>query len=263
MALVMDRNTQGITHMGGEGVQWVGASHFSHMPHMFQNLGDGTLFHSGYLAIRQAIAAKTNITYKILYNSAVAMTGAQPADGAMPVPELTRALQAEGVSKIIVCSHDVDKYEAGTQWATGTEVWDRDRLDEAQRILRDTVGVTVLIYDQPCAADLRRKRSRGLAPTPVKRVFINEAVCEGCGDCGVKSNCLSVFPVETEYGRKTQIHQSSCNRDYTCLNGDCPAFVTIVSTGEKSPLPLRSSAPLPPIENLPEPTPKVPASANL
>ncbi|MEM7533658.1 MAG: indolepyruvate ferredoxin oxidoreductase family protein [Chloroflexota bacterium] len=240
MAIVMSPNVTGITQMGGEGAQWVGASLFSNTNHLFQNLGDGTLFHSGYLAIRQAVAAQTNITYKILYNDVVAMTGGQVADGGLGVPELTRTLQAEGVNRIIVCTHDLDKYPAGTQWARGVDVWDRDRLDEAQEILRDTAGVTVLIYDQPCAADLRRKRKRGEAETPTKQVFINEAVCEGCGDCGAKSNCLSVLPVETEFGRKTQIHQSSCNRDYTCLEGDCPAFITIengtagsTATGDK------------------------------
>ena len=227
LVLLMDRNHAGITHMGGEGVQWAGAAPFSNTNHIFQNLGDGTLFHSGSMAIRQAVAAGANITYKILFNGAVAMTGGQVADGEMPVPELTRALQAEGASQIIVCSTIRRNIRPVTAWAPGVQLWERDRLEEAQELLRAVPGVTVLIYDQPCAADLRRKRKRGQAPLPDKQVFINEAVCEGCGDCGVKSNCLSVFPVETEFGRKTQIHQSSCNRDFTCLEGDCPAFVTV------------------------------------
>jgi indolepyruvate ferredoxin oxidoreductase len=251
MVLSMDRDTEGITHMGGEGAQWVGAAPFTGTPHLFQNLGDGTLFHSASLAIRQAVAAKANITYKILYNNAVAMTGAQPADGAMSVPALTQALKAEGVGRIIVCADDPHKYPASTEWATGTLVWDRDRLDEAQRRLRDEPGVTILIYDQPCAADLRRQRKRGESPEPPQRVFINEAVCEGCGDCGVKSNCLSVVPVDTEFGRKTQIHQGSCNKDYTCLQGDCPSFLTVIPTHTEK-LPRRLNLSIDPAE-LPEP----------
>lgn len=228
LAISMDRRTLGVTQMGGEGANWVGASHFSHIDHMFQNLGDGTLAHSGSLAIRQAVAADTSITYKILYNSAVAMTGGQAADGLPPVPELTRMLHAEGVRKIIVVSSDPARFPPATRWAPGAEVWERERLEEAQLILRQVGGVTALIYDQECAANLRRKRKRGFAPDPALRIFINEAVCEGCGDCGVQSNCLSVQPVETEFGRKTQIHQSSCNKDYSCLDGNCPAFISVI-----------------------------------
>lgn len=237
MVVLQDRNTKGLIQMGGEGVHWVGASKFSNTKHIFQNLGDGTLFHSGSMAIRQAIASETNITYKILWNGVVAMTGAQLPEGEMPLPELTRSLEAEGVKKIIICGPKVKDYKRGLKWSKNTKIWHRDRFDEAQGILRDIEGTTILIYDQECAANLRRKRKRGQVSTPKHQVFINEAVCEGCGDCGEKSNCLSVFPVQSEFGRKTQIHQSSCNRDYTCLKGDCPAFITVVqkNTAEKAP----------------------------
>jgi len=264
MTLLMDdRPTTGITHMGGEGAQWVGAAPFTETRHIFQNLGDGTLFHSGSLAIRQAVAANVNITYKILHNNAVAMTGGQHADGAMPLPALTRALQAEGVHRTIVVSADPAQYGSDAEWARGVLVWPRARLDEAHQALRRTPGVSVLIYDQECAAELRRQRRRGQAPEPSTRVFINEAVCEGCGDCGEKSNCLSVFPVETEFGRKTQIHQSSCNKDYTCLEGDCPAFITVTPTAQQT---LRHPAvhELAGTEwDLPDPVRKAPETCNL
>jgi indolepyruvate ferredoxin oxidoreductase len=264
LAIMMDRNMIGFTHMGGEGAQWAGAAPFSNISHIFQNLGDGTLFHSGSLAIRQVLTTDTNITYKILYNSAVAMTGGQHADGEMPVPELTRALQAEGVKRTIVLSHDANKYASGARWAGNVEVWDRDRLDEAQRILREVPGVTALIYDQSCAAELRRKRKRGLAEDPPTRIFINEAVCEGCGDCGVKSNCLSVFPVETEFGRKTQIHQSSCNKDYTCLQGDCPAFITVIPAETGNGSSHKQQMKIYRVDReLPEPQLKVPQAGNI
>ena len=227
MALGMDRENFGITHMGGEGVQWVGMAPFLDERHRFQNLGDGTLAHSGSLAIRQAVSAGTNVTYKILYNGTVAMTGGQDAAGALPVPELTRSLIAEGVKQVVVVADDVDKYPADAQFAPNARVEHRDKLDEVQRELRDIDGVTVLIYDQQCAAELRRGRKRGTIETPTTRVMINEDICEGCGHCGEVSNCASVHPVHTPFGRKTQIHQESCNFDLTCLAGNCPAFVTV------------------------------------
>ncbi|WP_206954962.1 indolepyruvate ferredoxin oxidoreductase family protein [Trinickia acidisoli] len=228
MASWMDRGTTGLIQMGGEGVDWASHSMFTKTRHVFQNLGDGTYFHSGILAIRQAVAANTNITYKILYNDAVAMTGGQPVDGSISVPQIARQVEAEGVSRFVVVSDEPEKYDGHHGlFPKGTTFHHRSELDAVQRELRETAGVTVLIYDQTCAAEKRRRRKKGEFPDPDKRLFINEAVCEGCGDCGVQSNCLSVEPVETPLGRKRRIDQSSCNKDFSCVNGFCPSFVTI------------------------------------
>ncbi len=227
MAISMERNTKTFTHMGAEGATWVGASHFTDTPHVFQNLGDGTYFHSGLLAIRHAIANKTSMTYKILYNDAVAMTGGQPHDGDVTPWRISRQVRAEGVDRIALVSDDPGKYPIGTEWAPGVTFHHRDQLDEVQRELREVKGVSVLIYDQTCAAEKRRRRKRGTYPDPAKRVLINQAVCEGCGDCSTQSNCLSVVPVATEFGSKRAIDQSSCNKDFSCLKGFCPSFVTV------------------------------------
>ena len=227
MVTWMDRNTATFTHMGGEGVTWVGQAPFSNEKHVFANLGDGTYFHSGLLAIRQSVSAKVSITYKILYNDAVAMTGGQPIDGALSVAQITRQLEGEGIEKIVIVTDDPEKYAQITDLAPNTPIYHRDRLDAVQRELREYRGTSILIYDQTCATEKRRRRKRGKLADPAKRVFINEAVCEGCGDCGVQSNCLSIIPIDTEFGRKRAIDQSSCNKDYSCIKGFCPSFVTV------------------------------------
>ena len=227
MVTWMDRQTSTFTHMGGEGVPWVGQAPFTEEKHIFANLGDGTYFHSGLLAIRQAIAAKVPITYKILYNDAVAMTGGQPVDGILSVARITRQLEAEGVGKMVVVTDEPAKYAEITDLAPDVPIRHRDDLDAVQRELREEPGVSILIYDQVCATEARRRRKRGKMPAIDKRVFINEHVCEGCGDCSVQSNCLSIVPVETAFGTKRQIDQSSCNQDFSCLKGFCPSFVSI------------------------------------
>ena len=227
MALWMDRDTAGFTQMGGEGAQWVGQAPFSDRKHIFQNLGDGTYNHSGILALRFAIAAKVNITYKILFNDAVAMTGGQAHEGGLSVDAIARQVRAEGVDRIALVTDDPDHYPAGIEWPSGMTIHHRRQMNAVQKELRDIPGVTVLIYDQTCAAEKRRRRKRGLMPDPDRRVIINELVCEGCGDCGVKSNCVAVQPVETAFGRKRRIDQSNCNKDFSCIEGFCPSFVTV------------------------------------
>ena len=227
MVTWMDRSTDTFTQMGGEGVPWIGQAPFTRDRHVFANLGDGTYYHSGSLAVRAAVAAKVNITYKILYNDAVAMTGGQPHDGPLTVPMIARQLSAEGVKRIVVVTDEPEKYEGPVGLPAGIKVEHRDDLDRVQRELREVEGVTILIYDQTCATEKRRRRKRGLMADPPKRVFINEQVCEACGDCSKKSNCLSVVPVDTEFGRKRQIDQSTCNKDFSCVKGFCPSFVTV------------------------------------
>lgn len=227
-----ERRTLAVNQMGAEGVNWIGQAPYTEVDHIFQNMGDGTYFHSGLLAIRAAVAANVNITYKILVNGAVAMTGGQPIEGEemageITTPEIARQLAAEGIRRIAVLSNEIEKYAPGT-FPEGVTVHDRKELDRVQRELREIPGVTALLYDQTCAAEARRLRKRGEFPDPDRRVVINESVCEGCGDCSVQSNCISIEPIETEFGRKRTINQSSCNKDYSCLEGYCPSFATVI-----------------------------------
>ena len=257
MAVWMNRSTATFTHMGAEGAPWIGQAPFTKEKHIFANLGDGTYFHSGILAIRAAVAAKVRMTYKILYNDAVAMTGGQRHDGPLDPPTISRQLAAEGVAPIVVVTDEPTKYPAATAWAKGVTIRHRDDLDAVQRELRETNGVSALIYDQTCASEKRRRRKRDEYPDPAKRVLINEMVCEACGDCSVKSNCLSVEPLETEFGRKRQINQSSCNKDYSCVKGFCPSFVTIeggrLRKGKAAPKETEGEVPSPQIPSLAAP----------
>jgi len=246
MAQSMDRATEGFTQMGGEGANWVGEAPFSKRPHIFQNLGDGTYNHSGVLALRFAVTAGLHITYKILFNDAIAMTGGQRLEGGLSVDRIARQVAAENVARVVVVTDEPAKYPADLQWPTGLTIHDRHELDRLQRDLAATPGVTVLIYDQTCATEKRRRRKRGEFPDPDKRVIINERVCEGCGDCGVQSNCVSIQPIETEFGRKRVIDQSSCNKDFSCVDGFCPSFVTVHGAKPKK-------APAQPDADLPDP----------
>jgi indolepyruvate ferredoxin oxidoreductase len=250
MAQWMDRSTLGYTHMGGEGANWVGEAPFSKRAHVFQNLGDGTYNHSGYMAIRAAVASNTTITYKILFNDAVAMTGGQANDGGLTVPQVARQVAAEGAKRVVVVTDEPNKYPRGTVWPPGLTIHHRDELGAVQKSLAEIPGVTALIYDQTCAAEKRRRRKRGTYPDPDQRVIINELVCEGCGDCGVQSNCVSLQPLQTEWGRKRTIDQSSCNKDFSCVKGFCPSFVTVHGAKLKTGVGLAGDHDLP---TLPEP----------
>ncbi len=233
MAMFKRADTLAPTQMGGEGMNWAGASAFSGTKHMFQNLGDGTYFHSGLMAIRAAVASGANITYKILYNDAVAMTGGQPIDGPISTYEMARQVAAEGVRQVVLVSDDPGKFRG--KMPSGVSIYAREELDMVQQQLRDVAGTTVLIYEQTCAAEKRRRRKRGTFPNPPKRLFINDAVCEGCGDCSVQSTCVSIQPKDTEFGTKRKIDQSSCNKDYSCAKGFCPSFVTVLNAEPKKP----------------------------
>ena len=234
MVQFLDRNVEGYTHMGGEGANWVGESKFSTRAHVFQNLGDGTYNHSGLMAIRSAVATRTNITFKLLYNDAVAMTGGQAHDGGLDVQSIVNEIDGMGISKLAFVTDDVARHEQ-LKLPRGVNVTDRAELQSVQKGLAKTPGVTVLIYDQTCAAEKRRRRKRGLHPDPAERIVINETVCEGCGDCGVQSNCVAIAPLETPFGRKRTIDQSACNKDFSCVRGFCPSFVTVSGGALKKP----------------------------
>lgn len=249
MALWMDRSTETFTHMGGEGVPWVGVAPFTKEEHVFANLGDGTYFHSGSLAIRQAVASGANITYKILYNDATAMTGGQHVDGELSPQQITFQLHAEGIREIYLVSENPDAYPA-SEIAPGVKTAHRDDLDTVQKTLRKVKGASAIVFVQTCAAEKRRRRKRGTLEDPARRVMINPAVCEGCGDCSVQSNCISVEPLETEFGRKRAINQSTCNKDYSCVKGFCPSFVTIDGGKMRK----RAASGVGDIGELPEPT---------
>ena len=238
MANWMDRDTDGLIQMGGEGVNWITRSMFNGGKHIFQNLGDGTFYHSGSVAIRQAVAAKTNITFKILYNDAVAMTGGQPVDGPISVQAIAHMVRAEGIDRIALVSDEPELF-AASEFPPNMTISHRREMDAVQRELRDIPGVTILIYAQTCAIEKRRRRKRGTLPDPKKFVVINELVCEGCGDCSVESNCLSIIPKETPFGRKRQIDQNNCNKDFSCVNGFCPSFVTVVGDVQRQKPPLK------------------------
>ncbi len=253
MTLWMDRRTETYSQMGGEGVAWLGQMHFSNDKHVFANLGDGTYFHSGHLAIRAAVAANARITYKILYNDAVAMTGGQPIDGVLTVPQIAHQLVAEGVKKLVVVTDEPEKYTAQIPLPAGVTVHHRDELDSIQTHLRGFPGTSVLIYDQTCATEKRRRRKRGTYPDPARRTFINDAVCEGCGDCSVQSNCLSVEPLATPLGTKRKINQSSCNKDFSCVKGFCPSFVMAEGAELRRPAGSIKGARLPDFAALPQP----------
>jgi indolepyruvate ferredoxin oxidoreductase len=259
MAQWMDRRTETFTHMGAEGVPWTAISRFTDEKHRFVNLGDGTYFHSGTLAIRQSVAAGANITYKILVNDAVAMTGGQPIDGELTPEQITHMVHHEGVAQIVLMSDHPEVYRAA-DLAPGTEIRHRDEIDAVMRTLREVPGVTVIVYEQTCAAELRRRRKRGTAPDPDLRLWINPAVCEGCGDCSVQSNCIAVEPLETALGRKRKINQSACNKDYSCLKGFCPSFVSVRGAGLRRAQPREGAD----VSALPEPVlPQIERAWNL